>query len=292
MFAETILRIEGDDISAVESLHWLDELRNSMEMRKSDEFLSPALSDEKNLLISSEASNLQEISHYCNAFYGTCVDMNNIFNIYTVVPLLQFNYFSFSDKVIAYLDKWLGHVQELKMFNWVTLKRSPQWKDVEAAMKRLSDQNLYDAQANAVALHKQFGYVKNYCTEEKIVEWREKSVSVVARWLEIFNHLIVQSCEYNEIAKMIEYVLSLPATSATVERVFSAMNKSWTQDKTQLNIETLKAILLIKFNMKFTCTDFYKYLKNHPSLLRQISSSDKYHSNTDEQTDDNSLLSV
>lgn len=140
-------------------------------------------------------------------------------------------------------------MQELKMFYWVTSELSPQWKDVEAAMNRLSDQKLYDAQTNATTLYKQLGYVKNYCTEQKIAEWREKSVSVVDRWLESFNHLLDQSCEYKEIARMIEYVMCLPATSASVERVFSAMNKSWTQEKTRLNIETLTAILMIKFNL-------------------------------------------
>lgn len=59
------------------------------------------------------------------------------------------------------------------MFYWVTSKLSPQWKDVEAAMNRLSDQKLYDAQTNATTLYKQLGYVKNYCTEQKIAEWRE-----------------------------------------------------------------------------------------------------------------------
>lgn len=183
---------------------------------------------------------------------------------------------SFSGEVIEYFDKWLAHVQELKIFNWVSLKQLPQWKDVEAAMMRLSDQKLYDADKNAITLHKQYGYVKNYCTEQKIAEWREKKVSLVDRWLDVFNHLTVQSCECKEIAKIVEYVLSLPATTASVERVFSAVNKSWTREKTRLNIETLKAIMIIKFNMMFTCTDFYKYLKTQPQLLREIASDDKY----------------
>lgn len=192
---------------------------------------------------------------------------------------------SFSDEAIAYLGKWLAHVQELKMFNWVALKLSPQWTDVETAMNRLSDQKLYDAHKNASAMHKQYGYVKNYCTEQKIAEWREKNISIVSRWVEIFNHLTIQSCEYNEIVKLIEYVLSLPATTASVERVFSAMNKSWTEEKTRLKVETLRAIMIIKFNMKLTCTDFYKYLKNQPLLLRQIASDNKYHGDTVQQMD-------
>lgn len=85
MFAETVLRIEGDGIESreVERLHCLDELRNSIEMRKNDEFLSPASSAEKTLLISSGASDSKIISQYCNGFYGTCV----MFIIFSI-PLL------------------------------------------------------------------------------------------------------------------------------------------------------------------------------------------------------------
>lgn len=94
--------------------------------------------------------------------------------------------------------------------------------------------------------------------------------------MEIFNHLNNVDCEYKEFAKIVEYILCLPGTSAAVERIFSAVNKTWTSDKTRLDVETLKAILTVKCNLKYTCVNFYKYLKTKPELLRQIASKDKY----------------
>lgn len=189
--------------------------------------------------------------------------------------------FSLSDDALHYIDLWLAPLKELKMFGWVTLKTPPQWKQVEAVMMKLNEQKLYDAEENATKLHMQFAFVKNYCTEAKIKQWRDGGVSTVVRWVELFNHLNVEGCEYKEITKMVEYVLCLPGTSASVERVFSAVNKSWTAEKTKLHIDTLKAILTIKCNLKLSCIDFYKYLISQPTLLRQIASKDKYKKRTE-----------
>lgn len=181
----------------------------------------------------------------------------------------------------------MAPLQELQMFAWVNLKFKPQWNSVEAAMTRLSEKKLYDAEVNACELHKQFGYVKNYCTEDKIKQWRETKTTVTSRWVEIFCHLRAEDCEFKDVAEIVEYVLCLPATSASVERVFSAMNRTWTEEKTRLNIETLKAILMIKYNLKFSCTEFYTYLKTQPTLLRQIAGTEKYKRKRD-SADENS----
>lgn len=157
-------------------------------------------------------------------------------------------------------------------------------------MKTLNDRKLFDAEENAAKLHIQYGFIKNYCTEAKIKEWRDGNVSTVNRWVEVFKHLNVQDCEYKEMAKLLEYVLCLPGTAASVERVFSGMNKSWTAEKTRLSIDTLKAILSIKSIFKLSCVDFHKYLKSHPALLRQIAAKDKYKKTASEienDSDDN-----
>lgn len=111
--------------------------------------------------------------------------------------------------------------------------------------------------------------------------------------MEIFKHLNNNDCEYIEIATIVEYILCLPGTSASVERIFSAINKTWTSDKTRLEVETLKAILIVKCNLKYPCVDFFKYLKTKPALIRQIASNDKYKTsikgrNSEMELEDNS----
>lgn len=43
------------------------------------------------------------------------------------------------------------------------------------------DCNLYDAAEHAVVL-------KNYWTNDKIEQWKDDDISIVNRWMEIFNH--------------------------------------------------------------------------------------------------------
>ena len=54
------------------------------------------------------------------------------------------------------------------------------------------------------------------------------------------------------------------------------MNSFWTSDKTRLEIDTLKAILLTKVNYEENCTEFYTMLQSEKNLLKKIHSSEKY----------------
>lgn len=80
-----------------------------------------------------------------------------------------------------------------------------------------------------------------------------------------------------------EYILYLPGTNWSVERLFSPVNTTWTSSKTKLLIETLRAILIVKCNFKLSCVEFYKYLLKMPTILRQSSSKNKYKVITNER---------
>lgn len=57
---------------------------------------------------------------------------------------------------------------------------------------------------------------------------------------------------------------------------FSVVNKYWTTEKTQLNIETLKAVLQVKWNFADSCENFHKNISNNEDLLKKIHSAEKY----------------
>ena len=54
------------------------------------------------------------------------------------------------------------------------------------------------------------------------------------------------------------------------------INNMWTSDKTQLKIETLKAMLITKCNFKETCSEFYDKIITKPHILKKIHGSGKY----------------
>ena len=113
-------------------------------------------------------------------------------------------------------------------------------------------------------------------TDEKIAEWNSSKLPSAQRWVEVFSQLKCRDVSQQHLIKLIEYIFCLPGTNASTERVFSQMNNIWTEEKTQLKVSTLRSLMMLKFNIKLSCLDFYNKLKSSPELLKQIISSEKY----------------
>ena len=109
-----------------------------------------------------------------------------------------------------------------------------------------------------------------------IGEWNHDKTPSDQHWVEVFTELKNRDISQKQIIKLIEYIFCLPGTNASTERVFSQMNNLWTEEKTQLRVSTLKSLLILKFNVKLSCLEFYNMLKTKPELLKKIISSEKY----------------
>lgn len=205
--------------------------------------------------------------------------------VFRFVVIKNKTYLKFSsvDGALHYLKTWTSQFRSFKMFGWIRLNDTLKWQDVEAVMRSLEENNLYNADEKAVHLHAQFRYVKEYCTSDKIKQWREEKITVVSRWVEVFTHLDKVECQFQEMSTIVEYILALPGTTASVERIFSAVNKTWTSDKTKLSVDTLAAIMAVKCNLKYTCINFYSYLLTQTNLLRQIGAKEKYSPTTESE---------
>lgn len=251
-------------------------------MRKEDNFLSPTAAAEKSILVHDGGDDDGEydsdaISDTCLEFFGS---FYMLWNSLALSYHFEIQIFSTGD-ALDYLAVWTEPLKPMKLYAWAMLMRVPTWQDIEAVMNNLSENKLFDASEKATKVHAQFRLVKIYCTDEKIKDWKNRHIPTVDRWVEIFRNLDSEDREYGEIATVVEYILCLPGTSASVERVFSAVNKTWTDEKSQLQVETLKAILTVKCNLKLSCIEFFKFLKEKPELLRQIASKDKYRTDTE-----------
>lgn len=110
----------------------------------------------------------------------------------------------------------------------------------------------------------------------KTHSWNSMNVSSESRWLEIFKYMNVQQRPVKNLSSLVEFAFSLPGTSTDVERLFSIINDVWSPDKSNMSIETLEAILTIKFNLSMNCIDFYKSVQNDKKLLLSAHSSKKY----------------
>lgn len=193
---------------------------------------------------------------------------------------LRFDFRFFTDDALEYLEEWSEPMADIRVHAWITLKDVPTWAVVEASMKQLQDYEILNARDSKV--HEQHGHVVDYCTDTKIAEWRKNSASTVDRWVDIFKYLAKQEKDYTDFAEIAEYILCLPGTTASVERTFSSINKLWAEEKSQLTVETLKAMIVVKYNFEFTCIEFYNYIRTKPELLKLIASKQKYKLLTEE----------
>lgn len=69
LFANTVLKIEGDDITAIEVAHEMNELEEPLKQRKADRFLTPPAAAEWQMLIEC-GYNADELTAVCDDFYG------------------------------------------------------------------------------------------------------------------------------------------------------------------------------------------------------------------------------
>lgn len=71
-------------------------------------------------------------------------------------------------------------------------------------------------------------------------------------------------------------MLSVPTSSAFPERVISIMEQVWTKVRNLMEVDLVKAELFVVVNFNMTCSDFMKYAKCQPKIVRAVKSSSKY----------------
>jgi hAT family C-terminal dimerisation region len=194
--------------------------------------------------------------------------------------MLNSIFYSNSDTCINYLKRWTKQFDVVESFHWAVLQDVPQWENIETTYKMMLKNGAFTGIDSDVDLFDQFGYLIKFTTTEKIMEWKRDKLPSDMRWVECFKHFSTNHVPYKLLSDIVQYVYCLPGTSASVERVFSMINRIWTKEKTRLEMATLESIIFVKCNMKFSCMEFFDLLRNSPDLVQKIASSEKYHQNT------------
>lgn len=70
-----MLKIEGDDVSAIEVAHEINELKATLKQRKEDNLLCPPAAIEREMLIEC-GYNVDELTAVCHEFYGNLIQIN------------------------------------------------------------------------------------------------------------------------------------------------------------------------------------------------------------------------
>lgn len=245
-FQSAILEIEGNNICATDAVDTISRLVMNIESRLRNNFISTQLQNEMVEISARQMNDKIQFIESTKKFHQTTLN---------------------------YLSERIGWLEDAKVFSWIRLNSELNWKDIEHSVIWMSERNYFDT-ANKEKIFNQFVHLESYL--KAIPASHQISNETDKKWVEIFCHFAKQSLPYEELSKIIEFALTLPATNAPTERVFSHINDIWTPDKGSLLIENVRARLMVKFNWRKTCLDFYNEIKEKPELLKQIGRSEKY----------------
>ena len=184
-------------------------------------------------------------------------------------------FINFYENVVNYLEKYLAYLTEFNCAQWILMKAPLEWSDIGDSID-LFHKYTNDMTLDESKLFDEFIYTRNSCDATKMETWSEEETPVDLIWVEIFAFFEKESIPYNNLALPVEFFLSLPGTSAALERVFSLINNFWTDEKSQLELDTLKSCVFVKFNGKKPCDEFKKEIENNVVFLKKVHSSAKY----------------
>lgn len=171
---------------------------------------------------------------------------------------------------IDYLDKWTGHFNQLKVFRWMVLDKTPQWDDVSGCLEYLNEKgvtvnesSLFDQVSNLVSFLEANGEDDNFI-----------NLHAIHKWTKYFQTIVPSA--YTELLKIAQFFFAIPSHNANVERLFSFMNNFWSDERNRLLPESVQSLIMVKFNYQLDCVQFYEMIENDKRFLDIVRSSDKY----------------
>lgn len=154
--------------------------------------------------------------------------------------------------------------------NKVSLAASPDFASLSALSKILGMDR--DSMFSVDTLYDEF-----VATREIFAQIVPKAdLSTSQKWQEFFracNEARISSCN---MFCIVSAALSIPASNAYCERVFSLMNAKWRKERNRASVELIKSELQIFLNFKHTCSEFYSFALSDKKLLTAAASGQKY----------------
>lgn len=244
VFNKTIKKLEGNNVTILDVYNIMTGLKTELIQRKNDKYFGHETKKVLNIIRESS----QEV-------------FDRTIN----------NFILFIEKANLYLEKWFDFSQTnwLSLISCLSLKSAVTFDHFEKIIENL---NLYRLNIGMDDLYSEITNFK--VIYEKVSEDKDfLEMSTSQKW----SHLLVNTSEeFKNIIKIVSYLLSVPATSAFTERVFSVMNAKWRDDRNKASINLIKNELLIYFNFNFDCNEAYDVFKNDCKLVSCARSSKKY----------------
>jgi hypothetical protein len=215
VFQSYIQKTEKENNSAVEVSRVLISIHDILVERQTQNFMSLKV---KSLI---EEKRREGLDADCDKF---CAEVNCLY-----------------EGCIEYLKKMMQPMEELSCFMWMALNDITQWNSVELSLKFLINKGVSIDDVK---------YFDQFINLKKFLECCKDSE-------EFFNLLAHQKSEkyfqnskdvdcHSELLKVAPFFFAIPSHNANVERNFSLMQVQWTKERSNLNIESVKGIVLVR----------------------------------------------
>lgn len=246
LFHDTIKMLEGNDKCATESALVVKNLLSKMETRRDENFIPHMVKEQLTNLVNDGNMTIESYFETSKEFYDTA---------------------------LSYLKAWNKNNEDLSNLSFFLLNQIPLRENFDMAIDLLSSE-CQILNINCDELFDEFTYLRTYLSGRDN-EWFN-STALAKKWCEALLHMKENNVPHANMKKVVSLVMCLPGSNAFVERVFSCMNYIWSDEKSQLKVETMRAILAVKINMGISCEAFSEKISANPAILKQIHSSDKY----------------
>lgn len=179
---------------------------------------------------------------------------------------LERSFCKFYDQSLSYLNRWFGYLEQLDEISWLNLGDSFSYKAIDASFKKLVGKEA----AARDQLYKEFVEVQKNL--QVLREKEEFSTSgLPQKWARLF-----KSKNIVQLRRLVSALLSVFASNAYRESVFSIMKDVWSPEKSRLHVSTLNALVSIKCNASLRCSEAFHHFLKCPELIKKARGNDKY----------------
>jgi len=241
LFEEVVKKLESNATTCVELYSIMDNFKQKLTQRRDDQFYGYLTKLKLQRLLPQEANMARaEFTAFLN----------------TAISYVE-KWFNFSE------DNWLFSLQPLSLHHGTLT-----FDDIEKVASKLNlihkvkMDELYDECTTANTILKRL-------REDAEDEWKSKGVA--ARWMAVF-----KVADLPNMLSIISHILSIPASTGYVERIFSRMTNKWSDSRNRCSVELMRSELLITLNFEQSCSEFHSTALKDKELLSAARSNKKY----------------
>ena len=107
-------------------------------------------------------------------------------------------------------------------------------------------------------------HISECCEEDS---WQKAPLELKS--VQIFKKFKEKDIGIPNFQKQIKFIFRLPRTPAPIERIFSVMNNMWSDHRSKMLEQNVKALITCKINSNLSSCDFYEKVKSNKNFLTE-----------------------